>query len=119
MEKTKMDEIVTAMTEHVCDKLCLYPQEIKDTEELDRQCGGCQMSDYLCGILNEYNRINNFEQSQCAKLLKDLSEERQKHRWIPVSEDLPEEPESSVLDMDDLEEYIVMISGAVLPTSLG
>lgn len=38
-------------------------------------------------------------------------------RWIPVGERLPEEPEPET-DPEYLPEYIVMISGAQLPTAL-
>ena len=38
--------------------------------------------------------------------------------WIPCSKELPEEPDYGLKDMDELEEYIVMIEGAVKPTVL-
>lgn len=38
--------------------------------------------------------------------------------WIPCSERLPEEPGDGLRDMDELEEYIVMIEGAEVPTVL-
>ncbi len=34
--------------------------------------------------------VNDFEKSQIGILMKKLSEERKKHRWIPVKERLPE-----------------------------
>lgn len=34
--------------------------------------------------------LNDFEKTQCAKVLEKLAEEREKHRWIPVEERLPE-----------------------------
>lgn len=39
-------------------------------------------------------------------------------RWISVSERLPEEPPEGMIDMDDLEEYIVTINGANGATTL-
>ena len=38
--------------------------------------------------------------------------------WIPVEKELPPEPPEYVDDEDDLEEYIVMIDGAIRPTIL-
>lgn len=38
--------------------------------------------------------------------------------WIPVVEKLPEEPSAGLTEMEDLQEYIVMIDGAELPTVL-
>lgn len=39
----------------------------------------------------EVERINDFDKSQSGKMLKKLNEEQRKHRWIPVSERLPED----------------------------
>lgn len=38
--------------------------------------------------------------------------------WIPVSERLPKEPEEGLTDIDECDEYIVMIEGADIPTAL-
>lgn len=38
----------------------------------------------------EVERINDFDKSQSGKMLKKLNEEQRKHRWIPVSERLPD-----------------------------
>lgn len=38
--------------------------------------------------------------------------------WIPVSERLPEEPEEGLTDIDECDEYIVMIKNAKIPTAL-
>ena len=35
--------------------------------------------------------VNDFNKSQVEHLLKELSEEQRKHRWIPVEDRLPEE----------------------------
>ena len=37
----------------------------------------------------DVERVNDFERSETGKLLKVLGEERKKHRWIPVEEQLP------------------------------
>lgn len=39
----------------------------------------------------EVEDVNDFNKSQAGHLLKKLSEEQRKHRWIPVSERLPED----------------------------
>lgn len=38
--------------------------------------------------------------------------------WIPCSERLPEEPEEGLTDIDECDEYIVMIKDADIPTAL-
>ena len=38
----------------------------------------------------EVERLNDFEKTQSYKLLKKLHDEEDKHRWIPVTERLPE-----------------------------
>lgn len=41
--------------------------------------------------------VNSFEKTQTAKLLGKLAEEREKHRWIPVEERLPEKGERIIV----------------------
>ena len=62
-EQNEMEKIITPMMEHVCDRLCRFPREISDLEELDKICGGCQMGDYICNILNTYNWINDLRKA--------------------------------------------------------
>lgn len=45
----------------------------------------------------EVEDVNDFNKSQVGHLLKKLSEEQRKHRWIPVEERLPEEDERVIL----------------------
>ena len=70
VDQNEMEKIVAPMMEHVRDHLCRFPKEISDQEEMDRICGGCEMGQYVCDILNQYDKINDFEKSQCVKLLK-------------------------------------------------
>ncbi|MGL5436578.1 MAG: hypothetical protein ACRDBO_14435 [Lachnospiraceae bacterium] len=72
MEKTRMDKIAEVMMEHVCDKICRFPWEIENQEEMEEKCAGCQMGRHVCDILNTYNELNDFEQFQCRKLLEEL-----------------------------------------------
>ena len=53
----------------------------------------CKLMDYEETELDpeEVERINDFDKSQSGKMLKKLNEEQRKHRWIPVSERLPED----------------------------
>lgn len=42
----------------------------------------------------EVENVNNFEKNQTCKMMVKMQEEREKHRWIPVTERLPEEHDS-------------------------
>lgn len=65
------------------------------TEELRQKLYGalCKLRDYENTGLSpeEVERVNDFGESQVARLMKKLQEEQEKHRWIPASERLPEE----------------------------
>lgn len=78
-EQNEMLNIVTPMMEHVCDHLCRFPWEIERKEDLEEVCANCQMDQYTSLILNQYDKINDFEKSQCMHLLKELAIERAKH----------------------------------------
>ena len=71
-EQTKMYLLTTEMEEHICDNLCRFPREMEQ-EELDEHCCECKIGQFICDILNEYNRINDFEKSQCYKLLQKIA----------------------------------------------
>lgn len=58
-EETAIDKITTEMAKYICDNLCRFPRE---------------MGQFICDILNEYNRINDFEQTQSCKLLQKVAE---------------------------------------------
>ena len=59
----------------------------------------CKLKDYEETGLNpeEVERLNAFVGSQVEHLLLELEKERKKHRWIPVEEGLPEDPDRIVL----------------------
>jgi len=90
-ETTVMDKITEEMMEHVCDKICRFPWEISDQEEMDEICAGCKTKKYVGDILDTYNGLNDFGQIQRGDLLARSGAEQEKHRWIPVEEQLPEE----------------------------
>lgn len=74
-EPTKMDLLTTEMAEHICDKLCKYPcMKFEGDECLEDICCDCKMGRFICDILNEYNKLNDFEQTQCCKLLQKIAE---------------------------------------------
>lgn len=73
-EQTQMDKITTEFAEHICDNLCIYSHKNMGQDDLDEICDCCKMGQFICDILNEYNRLNDFEQTECCKLLKKISE---------------------------------------------
>lgn len=60
--------------------------------------------------------------SNQLRLVNLLEEEQEKHRWIPCSEQLPEDPVPDAFyglsEMDTYPEYIVMVADAQEPTFL-
>ena len=53
-------------------------------------------------VPEDVERVNDFEKSQVAHLLKELNEEQCKHRWIPVEERLPEDDTIVLLTVSGL-----------------
>lgn len=43
-------------------------------EALEDKCAEYKMGRFVCDILNQYNKINDFTSSQCAKLLEQMHE---------------------------------------------
>lgn len=72
-EETWMDGITTEMMEHICDNLCKYPDQLNG-EKLEDKCAECKMGRFVCDILNQYNKVNDFVDSQCAKLMNQMHE---------------------------------------------
>ena len=72
-EETWMDGITTEMMEHICDNLCKYPDQLNG-EQLEDKCEECKMGRFVCDILNQYNKVNDFVNSQCAKLMNEMHE---------------------------------------------
>lgn len=72
-EETWMDGITAEMMEHICDNLCRYPDQLS-AMELEDECAECKMSRFVCDILNQYNKVNDFADSQCAKLMNEMHE---------------------------------------------
>lgn len=72
-EETWMDGITTEMMEHICDNLCKYPDQLSEME-LEDKCAECKMGRFVCDILNQYNKANDLADSQCAKLMCEMHE---------------------------------------------
>lgn len=62
------------------------------------ECDGCGyehncMTDG-CAVMREaaekLEELNTFEKTNACRLMKQLAEEREKHRWIPVTERIPQ-----------------------------
>ncbi len=73
-EETWMDGITTEMMEHICDNLCKYPDQLSEEELEDKCTTDCKMGRFVCDILNQYNKVNDFADSQCAKLMNEMHE---------------------------------------------
>lgn len=70
-----MDEIVENMAGYICDHICQKRKEITDQEKLEDYCNGeCEMRKHFCNILNQYNEINNFEESELCKIMTKYQE---------------------------------------------
>ena len=99
-DQNDMDKIVTPMMEHICDHLCRFPWETERKADLEDICAECKMDQYTSDILNTYNRVNDFQNTQCVKLLKELAIEREKQRWIPIEERLPDRGKMVLLTIE-------------------
>lgn len=64
----------------------------------------------------EVESLNIFDGSQAVMATAKLQEEQRKHRWIPVSEQLPEKPEEPPeFDNKTLELYLVTVKNSERP----
>lgn len=107
-EETWMDGITTEMMEHICDNLCKYPDQLSEME-LEDKCAECKMGRFVCDILNQYNKVNDFENSQRAKLLEQMQRLKERDAdtnvhdndgWIPVRDRMPEDGGKLLYDME-------------------
>lgn len=67
-----------------------------DTSRIECEGCGCEhncMTDG-CAVMREaadkLEELNQFEQTNSCRLMTKLAEEREKHRWIPVAERIPQ-----------------------------
>lgn len=72
-EETWMDGITTEMMEHICDDLCRHPDQLSEME-LEDKCAECKMGRFVCDILNQYNKVNDFKNTQYGKLMREMHE---------------------------------------------
>ncbi len=76
------------------------PGKVLTKEMFDRLYGALwKLMEYEDTELDpdDVERLNDFEQTEAAGLLKKLHEERRKHRWIPVEQRLPDTEDNLVL----------------------
>ena len=71
-KNTDIDKITTEMMEHICDNLCKHPINAKDQDELDEICSSCQMGQFVCDILNTYNRLQTCDGCRYELCVKQL-----------------------------------------------
>ena len=65
-----MDEIVENMANYICDHICQKAKETTNQEELEAYCAEeCDIGSHICNILNQYNKINDFEDSELYKIM--------------------------------------------------
>lgn len=98
-----MEELTKAM--EILDKLSFFGGQRAGRElwnDKPREVQDEDIANFNCDI----KYLNDF-------ILKHMND-----GWIPVDEELPPEPPEYVDDENDLEEYIVMIDGAKIPTTL-
>lgn len=93
----------------VDDLIEIVKQAAEEYEECYKHCGECEAYDK--------------EKHHCPKFCKVIKEtvkeiEENHNGWISCSERLPEEPEEGLTDLDECDEYIVMIEDADIPTAL-
>lgn len=80
-----------------CEYACSRSTKKESEEQLDEICAGCEMGQYVCDILNEYNnRTGELERAHKAgqEMAGELLREKDKHQWIPVEERLPGEDDN-------------------------
>ena len=86
-EETWMDGITTEMMEHICDALCKYPDQLSGME-LEDKCAECKMGRFVCDILNQYNKVIDFENSQRAKMMNEIHELKKEKMREQTFEDI-------------------------------
>lgn len=70
MKRTEMDDIVEKMADYICNHICQKSKETTDQEELEAYCAEeCDIGSHICDILNQYNEINDFENSELYKIM--------------------------------------------------
>lgn len=53
-----MENLIDEMAGYVCDNLCMYRYRNDMTEkELEVICMDCKLGEYVCGILNEQEKV--------------------------------------------------------------
>lgn len=56
---------------YVCDNLCGFPHEITDETEMIEKCSECRLGEFVNAIQKEYDEINDFNNTQLAKMMQE------------------------------------------------
>lgn len=92
------------MTMNIVQRLRRMAREMPEVD-----CAGCGY-EYNCGthgcaVMREaaekLEELNTFEQTNSCRLMKKLAEEREKHRWIPVTERIPDSDRYVLLSFEN------------------
>ena len=70
-----------------------------------------------CDATCDFDKGWNDAIGEAISIVQEVEKEYN-NGWIPCSERLPEEPEEGLTDLDECDEYIVMIENADIPTAL-
>ena len=89
----------------------------KIIEKLEEQkTKGIYDSNSIIGEKNVWAKAIEIVKQEAEKIGTDTNVGS--NGWIPVSERLPEEPKEGLTNLDECDEYIVMIKNAKIPTAL-
>lgn len=80
-----------------------------------RKIPQCTKQQKYCNLFYAIKKLAAYEDTGLTP--QEIMDGKMLTGWIPVKERLPEEP-AGLIEMEDLQEYIVMIDGAELPTVL-
>ena len=60
-EETEMDRLTTRLAEFMCDELCVHAMPGLNQDALEEKCCDCTLGKFVCHILNDSNRLNDFD----------------------------------------------------------
>lgn len=77
-EESAMDKIVSELAEFICDVICKHPGTVEGDSYITQQdlediCIECNISQHIQNVLNQYNKLNVFDKTQTAAVMKKYS----------------------------------------------
>lgn len=72
--ENEMEKLTDGLTAYVCDTICKHLASASSDAELLAACTSCKLADYRTAIEGQYNKVNDFEYTQCARLLVKIKE---------------------------------------------